>query len=197
MELEEMKSLWEEMSVKLAGQQKLTESLVLKMTENRHRNKVNKIILSETIASLLCAVQLIYLAANFQKLDTWYLASCGLFTGITLLMMAGFSLTMTRRLGAINISENNYRQSLLEYSKRKLKFISLQKLNFYLGFVLMITTIPVAGKLFGNLDYFKETKLYIIYTVGFILYTFFAKWVLKSYVKMANDAENILKELQN
>lgn len=196
MELEEMKTLWEEMSVKLASQQQLTEGLVLKMTQTRHREKVNKILIAEKIAAVICAIQLIYLAMNFHKLDTWYFIVCGLFTGITLLIMATLSLRITAKLGTIDILKNTYKESLLEYSKRKIKFIAFQKLNFFLGFLLMLTTIPVAGKLFG-VDFFKETKLFLFYTIGFIFYSLLATWVLRKYIKMANDAENIIKELED
>jgi hypothetical protein len=197
MELKEMKSLWEEMSVKMVGQQKLTESLVLKATETRHRDKVNKIYLSERIAAVACAIQLVYLTINFQKLDTWYLMVCGVLAGILLTVIAVYSLKLTRRLGTVSISENNYKQCLTEYSTRKLKFISFQKLTFSLGAVLLITAIPVAGKLFGNLDFFKDTKLFMIYAVSFSFYYLFAKWVLNSYVRMANEAEGILNELKD
>ncbi len=41
MELEEMKTLWEEMSLKVEKQQIVTDQLIMEMTQQKYKNKFN------------------------------------------------------------------------------------------------------------------------------------------------------------
>jgi cobalamin synthase len=197
MELEEMKTLWEEMSIKLEKQKKMTDTLIIKMTKENYRNKISKILIPEMIGSLGCAAQIVFTLINFQDLNTWYLSVCGIIALVVLLLMPLLSLQSVRALRSVNISQNDYKQSLLHYSKSKKQFVLVQKINFYLGCILMIVILPVMGQLVGGKDLFKVTQLWWIYAIGFIFFYAFARWVYKCYVTTASDAEDILKELED
>src|SRR6266404_2729043 len=95
-----------------------------------------------------------------------------------------------------HILDNDYKQSLLEYSKSKIQLVFVQKLSFCLGAVLMLAILPVMGQLIGGIDFFKETSLWLWYAIGFPFFYLFAKWVFKSYKKSIINAENILIELK-
>jgi hypothetical protein len=196
MQLEEMKTLWEEMSMEIEKQKKITDSLIIKMTQADYRNKINKILFPEAIGSLACFAGVLFILINFQKLNTWYLLICGIIAALILLLLPILSIKAIRKMGSVNISGNNYKQSLLEYSKGKLQFVFVQKLSFYLGSILMLVILPVMGQLISGKDFFTETRLWIWYAIGFPFFYSFARWVFKSYKKTAGDAENILKELE-
>ena len=196
MELEEMKTLWKEMSMDMEKQKKLTDSLIIKMTNSNYRNKITKVLIPEVIGSLVCFAGILFILINLQKLDKWYLLVCGIVSSLILFILPTLSIKTILGIRSVNISGNNYKQSLLEYSKRKIKFVSVQKLSFCLGAVLMLTILPVMGKLIGGTDFFKVTSIWFWYIIAFPFFYALSRWVFKSYNKITSEAENILKELE-
>ncbi|MDB5087783.1 MAG: hypothetical protein JWR09_1777 [Mucilaginibacter sp.] len=195
MELEEMKTIWGEMSAEIEKQKKLTDSLIIKMTQVNYRSKISKIIVPETIGSLGCMATALFIFINFQQLGNWYLQVCGGASAVVSLLLAVLSLRAVNKLSSINISNNNFKQSLSDYSKGKIQFVFVQKLSFYLGAVLMLTILPVMCKLIDGVDLFKITRLWMGYAVAFPFFYWFTTWVFKRYKKIIQGAENILKEL--
>ena len=196
MEIEEMKTLWSEMSGEIEKQKKLTDQLIIKMTQADYRNKIGKILIPEVAGALVCLAGSFFVLINLQKLNTWYLLCCGLISVFVLCIIPILSIHAILKFRSLNISDNNYRQSLFEYSNAKIKYIFSQKMNFYLGAVLMLVLLPVMGKLIGGADFFKTTWLWYYYVIGFPFFYWFARWVSKSYRKTILDAENIIKELE-
>jgi hypothetical protein len=196
MQLEEMKSLWDEMSVAVDKQKTLTDTLIIQMTQVRYRNKLSKIWIPEATAALVCLAGDIAILANVQKLDRWYLLVCAIGTVVILSSMAVLSLSALRRMQSVAISKQDYRQSLLAYSKGKKQFVFVQKLSFYLGVLLMAAVLPVAGKLVGGKDFFTNPSLWWGYAIGLVFFYLFYKWVSRHYNKIVAAAEDILKELE-
>lgn len=196
MEFEEMKSLWDEMSGKIDAQKKLTDSLIIKMTKVNYKNKILKIFIPELIGSLICFADAAYILVGFQKLDKWYLMICGVVTVLVLVLLPILSLNAIHKIRSVNILDNNYRQSLQEYSKGKQQFIFVQKLNFYLGAVLLLTILPVMGQLIAGKDLFIESRLWLWYAVGYLFFYGVSKLVFRKYAKATVEAEEILKELE-
>lgn len=197
MELEEMKSLWEEMSLEIEKQKKLTDSIIIKMTESRYHNKINKIVLPEGLGAFVCYVQVLFIIINFHKLDNWYLMTCGIATAFILGVMPVLSFQALRELRSVNISTGSYKQTLLRYSKGKIRFVQIQKLNFYLGALLLVVILPVMIRLFDGADLFKTGYLMYWYVVGFPFFYWFTKWVFNYYIRIVAHAENVLEELQD
>ncbi|SHN20133.1 hypothetical protein [Mucilaginibacter sp. OK098] len=195
MELEEMKTIWGEMSAEIEKQKKLTDSLIIKMTQVNYRSKIGKIIVPEIIGSLVCVATALFIFINFQQLGIWYLQVCGVASAVISLLLALLSLRAVNKLSSINISNNNLKQALSDYSKGKIQFVFVQKLTFYLGAVLMLTILPVMCKLIDGVDLFKVTRLWMWYVVAFPFFRWFTTWVFKRYKKTIQGAENILKEL--
>ena len=197
MELEEMKTLWGEMSIEIEKQKKLTDSLIIKMTRADYRNKINKILIPEAIGALVYFSGILFILINVQKLNTTYLLVCGIISAPILLLLPLLSINAVYKIRSVNILKNNYKQSLLEYSKGRMRFVFIQKLSFYLGAILIVVCLPVMGMLIGGKDLFTETRLWIWYVIGYPFFYLFARWVFKSYIKSTADAENILKELKD
>ncbi|MFT3909201.1 MAG: hypothetical protein QM737_07205 [Ferruginibacter sp.] len=195
MQLEEMKTMWGVMSEEIEKQKTLTQSLIIKMTQSNYRTKINNILLPELISTLGCFVWVFYILINLEQFDKWYLLTCGVIAVALLIIMPVISLKAVYKIRHLNITGNNVKQSLHEYSKGKLRFVFIQKLSFYLGAILLVVIVPVTGKLIAKKDLFIETNLWLWYGIGFIFFYLFAKWVFKKYSRSVNDAENILKEL--
>jgi hypothetical protein len=196
MEFEEMKSLWGEMSGKIEQQKKLTDSLIIKMTKSGYKNKIMKIFIPEMIGALVCFAGALYILFSFQKLDMWYLLVCGIVSVLILFLLPVLSFNAIHKIRSVNVLANNYKQSLLEYSKGKQQFVFVQKLSFYLGAVLFLAVLPVIGQLIAGKDLFIETRLWLWYAIGYPFFYGFSKWVFRKYAKATAEAEEILKELE-
>lgn len=197
MELEEMRSLWVEMSVEMEKQKKLTNKLIIKMTRVNYKNKLSKLYIPEAIGAAVCLSGLLFLLVNFNKLNTWYLTACGIAAALILFLLPILSIRAIRNMKSVNITANSYKQALLHYSKGKLQFVFVQKLSVYCNSVLMLTMLPVMAMIINGMDIFKNSDLWYGYVIVFPFLYYFATWVSEKYTKTTTDAENILKELVN
>jgi hypothetical protein len=196
MELEEMKTLWGTMSEEIKKQKKLTDQLIIKMIHMNYKNKLQKIVIPETIGSLICLAGAGYIVGNFTLLDSPALLVCGLGSVLMLIVMPLLSLRAIWNFRSVDLSGNNYKQTMVDYAKAKTGFVFVQKLSYCLGALLLVFFLPVLVRLMGGKDPFSESKLWISYAVVFLFFAAFSRWVFRCYVKTANDAENILKELE-
>jgi len=197
MELDEMKSLWEDMSEKLERQKLLTDKVVLEMTQKKYRAKLNYISVPETVGTIICFAMAVYVLVNFDKLDTWYLALCGVISVSFCVILPILSLRSISRMKKIDVKHNSYKESLKLYAQSKDAFVKVQKAGYYLGFIFSLTVLPVAGKLLRNKDLLLEARLWIWYIPLAIAFQFlFSKWVFKQYTSAAKGARSLLEELK-
>ncbi len=198
MDLDEMKITWGEMSNEIDKQKKLTDKLIIIMTQEKYNNTLKRISIPETIGTVICFVMVLLIVFNFDKLGTWYLQLSGLLSVAILIVLPILSLRSIKKMNSINISKNNIKQTMLEFNKGKQQFKLVQKLGFYMSFIMLIISLPVAGKLMNNKDLFLDEKVWLWYIpFGVIGLYFFAKWVFKYYMNSTSEAENILKDLEN
>lgn len=196
MELEELRSEWQEMSTELKKQKILTDKLIIDMTQKKYNNKLKSISIPETIGSVVCFAAAIYILMNFGEFDTWYIQLSGLFSALFCIVLPIISLRSIFGMQKLNMSTSNYKQSLERFAKNKKQFVWIQKVSFYLSFVLVIVSLPVAAKLMNGKDLFLESKVWLWYIpFGFIFLYIFSKWVFKHYKKTTDSAESLLKEL--
>jgi len=197
MELEELRNGWQEMSKEIEKQKILTDKLIIDMTQKKYKNKLNSISIPETIGTVICFAGAFYIFLNFPKLDTWYMQLSGLFTALFCIVLPILSLKSIFGMQKINISTSNYKQSLERFAKNKKRFVLIQKVSFYLNFVLVIVCLPVAAKLMNGKDLFLESKVWLWYVpFGFLFLYFFSKWVFRHYKKTTQSAEELLKDLE-
>jgi hypothetical protein len=111
MELEEMQTLWNELSAKVEKQNTLTHQLIVNMTTERYKNKFQKIKVYESIASVVAAVLAFAVLLNLGKLDTWYLLACGIFTTAHLLLLPPRGFFCMIRLKKINLIKKKYKRN--------------------------------------------------------------------------------------
>lgn len=195
MELEEIKTLWGEMSAELEKQKKLASSLIISITEAGYQKKINRIMIPEIIGSLICIAAMLFIVVNFSELNTWYLQACGIITVLILIVLPILSIKAIAGLRSVDIMHHNYRQSLTAYAKGKKQFVWMQKLGFMLGAVLLLVLLPVVGQLMDGKDLFKITRIWLWYCIAFPFFYSLSKWIFKSYMKTVDDAENLLKDL--
>jgi len=197
MELEEMKHQWDEMSEEIKKQKILTNKLIVDMIQEKFTNRLRRISVPETIGTFICFGMALYVVLNFSKLDTWYLQLSGIFAVVFCVVLPILSLKSIYGMRKIIISTSNYKETIENFVKRKKQFVLVQKWSFYLSFVLVVVSLPVASKLMKGKDLFLESTVWLWYLpIGFLFLYFFSKWIFKHYKKTTKSAEELLKELE-
>lgn len=198
MELEEMKNLWQEMSSEIQKQKTLTDKMILEMTQQKYRSKLQHIRVPEIIATFVCFGAAGLIIWNFSAFDTWYLMAFAFASVSLLLLMPVLSLRAINRMQRLNVAEKSYRETLQEFAKRKAHFLGVQRLSFYLGFLLLVAILPVFSKMMGGKDIMQSGGLGLWAVIlGLVCFLFFARWVYRAYKGVANQAATILEELEN
>ncbi len=199
MNLEEIQAVWSEMSDQLENQKKLTNEIIMQMTQQRYTNKFKKITFYETIGAIICFAAALGIILNFHKLDTWYLMLCG---GLTLLFTLFLPIAVLRslsRISKVNLVESSYKDTIVHYSKEKKHLLMLQQFGMYAGFIVFFCAIPVSSKILSNKDFFmmeKSIGFYLFVAVVLVFLFFFVRWGYGCYKRITNSAEDILKELE-
>tara|TARA_R110002167_G_scaffold26182_7_gene90273 strand:+ start:1094 stop:1693 length:600 start_codon:yes stop_codon:yes gene_type:complete len=199
MELEEMQATWAQMSDQLEKQKQLTDKIILDMAQQRYRHKFSKLTIYESLGTVVCFTAAALIIVNFYKLDTWYLVICGI---IMLLPLIGLPLLVLRSLGAIkrlNIGDKSYVQTIVDFTKAKKRLLAIQQLGIYMGFVLLLVSLPVFIKFKSNKDFFlmeKDITTYGLLLIAVIFFYFFSRWGYRCYNNITNSAESILAEME-
>ena len=198
MDLEEIKAVWSEMSDQLEQQKKLTNEIILKMTQERYSNKFQKVTIYEGFGAIICFIAAFFLIINFGKLDTWYLAVCGVITLVFMLVLPVLVLRSLNQIKNLNITESSYRDTIIKYEKVKRNLLMQQQFGLYGSFVIFFTSLAIFSKIFSGEDIFvqqQDTAVYIFTVAIAIVLIFFARWGYKCYKSITSSAESILKRI--
>jgi len=197
MELEEMKNNWQEISKRLEKQEFLTNQIIEKMTTDKYHSILNKIGISEYVGTIICYIGAAYLSIHVTKIDAPLMQVFALVAILLLFVLPVISLQSLRAMKNVKIPSKSYLETIGDFTKRKIRFQKLQKLNVSLGLFLMLMAIPVLsaiqGKDIGQIPYFW-TLIFPISITFFVIFTF---WVLQSYNKILNETEKMLSEINN
>lgn len=200
MELEEMKTLWEEMSQKVEKQQLVTDQIIMDMTQQKYTSKFSKIFLYESLGTVICFAMAIYILFNIEKLDTWYLMACGIFTLAFLFLLPLFNLWSLTRIKSLDVAAFSYKETLVRFERSKKWVLLSQRTSIYLSFILFLAVLPVFSKIFNNKDMFTMDMAafpWIFTGVVFVLLIFFVRWGYGCYKSITTTAEKVLNELED
>lgn len=200
MELEEMKTLWEEMSQKVEKQQLVTDQIIMDMTQQKYTSKFSKIFLYESLGTVICFAMAIYILFNIEKLDTWYLMACGIFTLAFLFLLPLFTLWSLTRIKSLDVAAFSYKETLVRFERSKKWVLLSQRTSIYLSFILFLAVLPVFSKIFNNKDMFTMDMAafpWIFTGVVFVLLIFFVRWGYVCYKSITTSAEKVLNELED
>ncbi len=198
MNLEEMQAVWSEMSDQLEKQKKLTDKMIIKMTKQDYSNRINKIMYPELLGTVICFLMAGFIIFNYKNLDTTPVIISAILTAGICIVLPILSIRALLQMKNVSIEKNNFKQTLIDFTKGKKRLIVVQKVGFYLSFILMIVCLPVFSKLFGNKDLFSESNVwywYVPFGVAFLL--LFSRWVFKHYKKAMQQAGSVLEELKD
>lgn len=198
MKVEDLQAIWTEMSEELEKQKKLTHEIIMQMTQQRYKNQLQKISNYEGLGAILCFIIGIGMLVNLNKLETWFELVCGIFTVVFLLVYPFLSLGSIRAMKRINIIEGKYTDTIKAFTKARNNFLMVQRIGIGLGFVLIITVLPVASRILKGKALFQETGVWIWYTpIMLILMILVSRWGYGHYKRITRSAGNILGELED
>ncbi|MBT8306184.1 MAG: hypothetical protein KJN85_04545 [Maribacter sp.] len=199
MEIEELQATWNQISEELEKQKKLTNEIILKMTHQNYKDKLNKIAIPEKISAVFTYVFAAILLLRFYELDTLPLQICGVITLAILIVLPYFSLKYLSDMQNLNVSQLSYKESIVKHEKSKQRYQRFLKFTVYAGFVLMLIIIPVASKIFNGDDIFTKPQgnfWYWFLPLGLVFYYLFTRKIIGCYDSNIKKAGMILKELE-
>ncbi|WP_339701773.1 hypothetical protein [uncultured Marixanthomonas sp.] len=200
MELEEMQTVWSQMSDQLEQQQKLTDKIIIDMTQQKFKNRFSTLSTYEIIGAIICFVAAVVIVLNLDKMNTWYLMMASILSILSLVVMPILSLRSLFGMKNLNLTTDSYKDTLVKFIKKKKQMLLVQQLGAVYSVILMWLVVPVFMMAFNNKDFFqteKSTGLLIFYaaiTIGIII---FARWGYGCYKNITARAEADLQELES
>lgn len=199
MQLEEMKNLWDEMSLKIDSQQKLTNKLIMEMTQQKFRNRFSTLSIYETSGAVICFLAASYIVINLEKMNTWYLMLFGILSALILIILPILSLRSINRMKKFNFIESSYKETLVRFAKRKKNMMLIQQFSVGVSIILMWLVAPVFFMIFKGKDFFMQeysTGMLLFFVATTIGVIFFARWGYGCYKRITASAEKDLKEIE-
>jgi hypothetical protein len=198
MELDEIKSLWNDMSQKIEAQNVLTNSLIMQMTQQRYQNSFNSLKSYETLGGIICLFFGVLLLFQLDKLDTWYLMTCGIVCAVYCIALPFLTLRSLKQISSLKISTNNLKQTLTSFYKRKRQMLLIQQIGIAFNFVLVLVSFPVIVKLSSGKDLFlNPTQMYWYVPVMFVFLALASHWGYRCYKRIAANAQKTLEDLKD
>lgn len=197
MDLDKMKEIWSEMSDQLEKQKKLTNQIILKMTQERSKNRLNKLINFEIIGSIISMSLIILIVVNFDKLDNWLMLTAGIVSIIIFVVSTLMSLNFIKKAKKIDVVKNSYKQTLKDFATCYKTYQIHMKLSTILGIAMVFVFLPVMAKILSNKDVLSDLEEFwesliacsiILPVVWYIIYKF--------YSRNMEEVNRLLKDLE-
>jgi MFS family permease len=199
MELEEMQAVWSQMSDQLENQKRLTNKLIMEMTEQKFKNRFSTVSSYETIGAVICLGAVVFIVLNIDKINTWYLWICAIVSLVFLIILPVLNIRSIHSIKNINLQKNSYKETFIEYTKKKRNLLLVQKLATVCSIVVMWTTAPVFGTILTGEDFFKQNyslSMLLFFGVVTAAVLIFALWGYNNYKRITASAEKVIKELK-
>jgi cytochrome c biogenesis protein CcdA len=199
MEIEELQAAWLQMSNELNQQKKLTNDIILNMTQEKYKNKFKTVTTYETMGAFICFCIAVFFIMKFGKLDTWYLKACGILSLSYLIVLPVLVLRALKKIKTLDISKNSYKANLIHYIKAKNRLLRLQQIGMALGLLGMFFIVPVFSKISSNKNVFEiglKTEQIVLLTITILVTIVFCVWAYKGYQRLTLSAQELLKDLK-
>lgn len=197
MDLDNMKNVWSEMSERIEKQNKITNEIILKMAHHDSKNRLSKILRIEIFSALWLLICSVFIILNFNKLDTAITLSGGVVSIIICCLSLFIWLDFLKKANRINIANNSYKQTMIDFNICKKSYQINKKLDYFLGSGLLIAICPVVFKLTRNVEIsdipLSDLLLYII--GGSIASSGLIYMVLRFYSNQINEINKLLEDL--
>lgn len=198
MELEEMKSLWEELSLKVEQQEKIQKKVLMDITQHNYRKRLNSIRIPELLGSIVCLGYAAYFILSFSKLTVTINQVFAAFDILFLIGLPIASLLAVRNLNQLNLVQTTPAKTLEKFAKRKIQFFRVQQFGFFFSGLFLISVLPPLAEISGKADIIRQPYFWLIYVpAGLLFMFFFGRWGMRKYRKIIQDSEDMIRGLED
>ena len=148
MELEEMKSVWEEMSRDLERHKRLTNEIIIEMAHKKSSLRVKTIMYAESFGVLISLAGVVYLLLNFKSLSYDFSTYAGVGLVLIFIISVILGVRIVLQAKGINIVEYTYLQVLENFNRLKTTLRFYKRLSQWLYVVIPFLMLPVFSDLF-------------------------------------------------
>ncbi|MDX5338794.1 MAG: hypothetical protein LPK25_07195 [Cyclobacteriaceae bacterium] len=196
MELEEMKSLWADLSQKVEQQEKIKKEQLMKMTKKNYMNKLGGIYLPEILGAVICFAYAGFFVFQIGNLEFPGNQALAIFNTVLMVLLPVLSLTGLYRLGTLDMSSGKPAEILEKFTKSRMYFWKVQRVAMLLSGLFAISILPPLAELLGKINLLSSRQFWMVYVpVGIILVYIFSWVTMKKYRKALANSEQVLRDL--
>ncbi|WP_057935730.1 hypothetical protein [Algoriphagus resistens] len=198
MELDEMKSLWADLSLQVEKQDKIQKELLMEITRQKFRTRLNGIRIPELLSSLVCVGYAVYLLSHFSDFELWYNQIFALTTIFMMIALPVASLAAIKGMRNLPIGSETPAAILDKFTKSKIRFWNVQRYGVISGGIVMVTIFPPLAELSGSShEKILNPVFWMVYIpTGLVFMYFFSRWVLKKYKGVVDSSEKMIREIE-
>ena len=162
MEIEEIKTTWEDLSKQLADQKKLTRDIILKMTNEKTKSRLGKLVNLSSLAYYGNPIIIIWIIYNFDRLASWPIHMGAIVAIIILLSDIIFNHQFVRSAKKVDVNGSTYKEVLLSFKKCQLIYRRNLRLMPVMGTLIVLALWPVVIQIKAGHDPFQNMKFLLI-----------------------------------
>jgi len=191
-----MKSLWADLSLKVDMQDKIQKELLMNITKQKFRGKLNYLRVPELIGSFVCVGYAMYLLSQFSNFELWYNQVLVLINVLILIALPVASLSAIKRMQNLRIDTESPAIILDKFVNSRIQFWKVQRYGLIFGGIIMITILPPLAELNGSQDKISNPLFWMIYIPGGILFLYLiSRYAMKKYRGVIDSAEKMLQDI--
>ena len=194
MELDEMKSLWEDLSGKVENQEKIKKEELMKMTKKSYQSRLNSIYLPEILGSVICFAYAGYFIFQIGKLELPINQVLAIFNTAVMIILPIVSLWTLARLNQLKITDGSPSILVEKFKKDKVFFWKFQRFNLLLSGLFAISILPPLAELLGKKDLIMEPTFWLAYVpIGLIAIYVFGRITIRKYKRSLDEAQQLIE----
>ncbi|WP_339868167.1 hypothetical protein [uncultured Algoriphagus sp.] len=196
MELDEMKSLWADLSLQVEKQDKIQKELLMEITKQKFRSKLNSVRIPEIIGSLVCVGYAMYFLSRFGEFELWYNQIFALVCIFLMIALPTASLTAIKGMRDLKIDTETPAGIMDKFVKSKVRFWKVQRYGMIFGVILMIAILPPLVELNGADEIIQKPWFWGLYVPGGLIFMLlFTRFVYKKYKETISASEKMLRDI--
>ncbi|MFN3997618.1 hypothetical protein [Algoriphagus sp.] len=194
MELEEMKSIWEDLSGKVENQEKIKKEELMKMTKKNYQNRLFSIYFPEILGSVICFGYAGYFIFQIGKLELPINQVLAVFNTVMMITLPTISLWTLARLNSLKITDESPSLLVEKFKKEKAFFWKFQQFNLMLSGLFVVSILPPLAELLGKKDLILEPIFWMVYVpLGLLSVYIFGRITIRKYYKSLQEAQHLIE----
>ncbi len=194
MELDEMKTLWEDLSGKVENQEKIKKEELMKMTKKSYQSRLNSIYLPEILGSVICFAYAAYFIFQIGKLELPINQVLAIFNTAVMIILPIVSLWTLARLNQLKITDGSPSILVEKFKRDKVFFWKFQRFNLVLSGLFAISILPPLAELLGKKDLIMEPTFWLAYVpLGLIAIYVFGRITIRKYNRSLDEAQQLIE----